>query len=108
MRLLSDRGGSTGESAVASGSGRADSPRTGFVARRPAERSAYCAAFVPSGPRPGLFPYKCIEQQSAAQLPLRYLGYLPARLRRGLTAHCAHFTDPDGNVWEIHTPTGGR
>jgi lactoylglutathione lyase len=21
---------------------------------------------------------------------------------------CAHFTDPDGNVWEIHTPTGPR
>ena len=21
---------------------------------------------------------------------------------------CAHFTDHDGNVWEIHTPTGAR
>jgi uncharacterized glyoxalase superfamily protein PhnB len=21
---------------------------------------------------------------------------------------CKHFTDPDGNVWEIHTPTGAR
>jgi catechol 2,3-dioxygenase-like lactoylglutathione lyase family enzyme len=51
-----------------------------------------------------------VADVDAAYLELRDRGarFLRVPEDRPWGLRCAHFTDPDGNVWEIHTPIGGR
>jgi lactoylglutathione lyase len=51
-----------------------------------------------------------VPDVDAAYAELRNRGaqFLRVPADRPWGLRCAHFTDPDGNVWEIHTPAGAR
>jgi lactoylglutathione lyase len=51
-----------------------------------------------------------VADVDAAYAELRERGaqFLRVPEDRPWGLRCAHFTDPDGNVWEIHTPVGAR